>query len=445
MTTTVAEHWDHIVDIDDVRNGMADCRKCGYPFDRGDIALATDADGYELYCGCGCLPRYDTDDTDDTDTDDTDDTDVSWVEDDIDHECPYESPTDDTDDTDTDTDTDTPTSNGPYTIALGADDTGKTTYDYDWPVIQPKREPTIWENARNQGLTVTQSRGRYWVPMPDRVSDKHLTITDHNGNVHGVAQPRPPYGLTTLLTRDTASPKLAKSIGAVDTEIRGRILYLAPARSAGIGNICEHHGACVKDCLGPHSGRGRMHKTQECRVARTRFLAADRDAFCGQLLSELDTFEATCTRLGAIAGIRLDGTSDLDWRSICPKAYHDHRPRSCDWINYGYTKDLDKYHESRLCLDTTISGQYPAWYLTFSRDVHNDAIAHNIVGAGGNSAIVVRTKDMLRQLLKTGYRGYPCIDGDIHDWRFLDPAGHYVVLSAKGSAKRSTTGFVLDV
>ena len=274
----------------------------------------------------------------------------------------------------------------------------------------------IFETARKLGLTITYERERYWVPMPDGSR----------------------YGIRTLLTRDTASPKLAKSIGAVDTEIRGRILYLAPARSAGVGNICPHHGACVKDCLGPHSGRGRMHKTQWARIARTRFLAADRTAFCGQLLSELSTFERLCTNVGAMAAIRPDGTSDLDWMSICPEMFTHNLPRACDWIVYGYTKDPEKYWHARVSVDLD-------WYLTFSRDVHNDTAAHDIVANNGNAAIVVRSKEMLRQLLKTGYRGYPCIDGDIHDWRFLDAPGHYVVLSAKGTAKQSTTGFVLDV
>jgi hypothetical protein len=41
--------------------------------------------------------------------------------------------------------------------------------------------------------------------------------------------------------------------------------------------------------------------------------------------------------------------------------------------------------------------------------------------------------------------GYPVIDGDGNDLRFLDPAPCIVALKAKGAgARRDTTGFVLD-
>jgi len=42
------------------------------------------------------------------------------------------------------------------------------------------------------------------------------------------------------------------------------------------------------------------------------------------------------------------------------------------------------------------------------------------------------------------YLGYPVIDGDKHDLRFLDPKGVIVGLSPKGNrAKRDESGFVI--
>jgi hypothetical protein len=41
------------------------------------------------------------------------------------------------------------------------------------------------------------------------------------------------------------------------------------------------------------------------------------------------------------------------------------------------------------------------------------------------------------------FRGLDCINGDEDDLRFLDPQGVVVWLSAKGKAKKDTSGFVI--
>lgn len=44
----------------------------------------------------------------------------------------------------------------------------------------------------------------------------------------------------------------------------------------------------------------------------------------------------------------------------------------------------------------------------------------------------------------TRYLGFPVVDGDETDLRFLDPPGVVVGLSAKGTAKLEDSGFVVD-
>ena len=57
-----------------------------------------------------------------------------------------------------------------------------------------------------------------------------------------------------------------------------------------------------------------------------------------------------------------------------------------------------------------------------------------------NAAVVYRTA-----YHKTTWQGYPVVDGDSDDLRFLDPkGGHIVALYAKGKAKKDTSGFVVD-
>ena len=42
------------------------------------------------------------------------------------------------------------------------------------------------------------------------------------------------------------------------------------------------------------------------------------------------------------------------------------------------------------------------------------------------------------------WNGYPVIDGDRHDARFLDPQGCVIGLRAKGTARKDTSGFVFQ-
>jgi hypothetical protein len=51
---------------------------------------------------------------------------------------------------------------------------------------------------------------------------------------------------------------------------------------------------------------------------------------------------------------------------------------------------------------------------------------------------VVSTQPMPKK-----FKGLDCIDGDQDDLRFLDPQGVAVWLSAKGSGKKDTSGFVI--
>ncbi len=56
---------------------------------------------------------------------------------------------------------------------------------------------------------------------------------------------------------------------------------------------------------------------------------------------------------------------------------------------------------------------------------------------GINVAVVFKDK------LPAEFLGFPVIDGDISDTRFLDSQGVIVGLKAKGKAKQDTSGFVV--
>jgi hypothetical protein len=77
-------------------------------------------------------------------------------------------------------------------------------------------------------------------------------------------------------------------------------------------------------------------------------------------------------------------------------------------------------------------------HYTYSLDVGSARETHALdyLRAGGNVAVVFRGG------LPETWNGYPVIDGDVTDVRYLDPRGVVVGLKAKGKARTDTSGFV---
>lgn len=223
----------------------------------------------------------------------------------------------------------------------------------------------------------------------------------------------------TLLT--TANPKLTKSSG----RYLGAILHLSPHTISG-KNICpKASNGCVAACLNS-AGRGAMYPAQNARLNRTLVLHSSPAVFNSLLVQEIVKFQRRALRKGLKPVIRLNGTSDLNWFKII-----DQFP-SIQF--YDYTKRLGllkllKHYQSQ--------GQFLNYRLTFSRTESNGKDCRWAITNGFNVAVVFSGS------LPKVYKGFPVLNGDQSDWRFLDKPGHVVGLIAKGRAKRDLSGFVV--
>jgi hypothetical protein len=212
------------------------------------------------------------------------------------------------------------------------------------------------------------------------------------------------------------------------------ILHLAPADRSG-RNVCPWASpGCIATCLNL-AGRGGIfakgedsNAIQRARIARTEFFFADRPAFLAQLRREIRQHVARAARHGLRPAARLNGTSDIPWESIEPALFEEFSAV----VFYDYTKAPHR-----------IPHPFPNYSLTFSRSETNEADALATLARGGNVAVVF---DVARGApLPATWNGYPVHDADVHDLRFLDPAGSVAGLRAKGPAKRDNTGFVVRV
>lgn len=246
-----------------------------------------------------------------------------------------------------------------------------------------------------------------------------------------------------LLTAGTGNPKTAKEV--VGVPILNAVLHLAPANQSGY-EVCQFRTeGCTAACLNtagrggiPQPGRtdGHLNVIQAARVRRTKLFFEDREKFDAFLYDDLCRLRDRADYLGAKAAVRLNGTSDLPWHRL----YVFGLRTPMEYFPYIQFYDYTKRPFDPKDLPTN-------YHLTFSYSGSNIRECYDVLNRGGNVAMVFDTKkgkpfpDAWRP--DPMFKGYAIIDGDTHDFRFLDPPGTIVGLRAKGKAKHDTTGFVV--
>lgn len=227
--------------------------------------------------------------------------------------------------------------------------------------------------------------------------------------------------MTRLFT--IANPKTRKGEGR---GYRTAILHLAPARLASTHTVCPASTpACRALCLNT-AGRGRFGRIQAARIARTRAYWHNPDAFESALAAEIAALQRRSAQDGLTLAVRPNGTSDL------PKLALGLAARLPGVQFYDYTKIPRPWLRQR-----------PNYHLTFSRSEANEADCFAALAHDVNVAVVFAVRK--GSPLPARWHGWPVLDGDLDDLRFLDPPGHVVGLRAKGRAKGKRSKFVVEV
>lgn len=206
-------------------------------------------------------------------------------------------------------------------------------------------------------------------------------------------------------------------------------LSLAPARSSGY-NMCPMASPeCERFCLFAtghsseyfHSVKLEYNPIWEARIIKTMYFMEDRKAFMEQLRKEIKAAVRKADHLKLQLAIRLNVFSDISWETIAPDIFLDNP----SVVFYDYT-----------AIKKRILGELPKnYYLTFSLKEDNIADALQVLANGKNITAVVKEKTPT-------FHGFPTVDGDIHDVRFLDPDGHVVLLKPKGQLANSDSPFI---
>ena len=245
---------------------------------------------------------------------------------------------------------------------------------------------------------------------------------------------------TTLLPTETKTATTYKAVKnllskgstnakTIKNELETFILYLAPANLSGF-NVCAFASlGCIKGCLNT-AGMGIFSNVQLARINKTKFWGFDRSAFYLQLANELLKILDKTIKKNVKIAIRLNGTSDINHLDLLKR--------------YSGIDFLDPFYSSLLFYDYTPNPNYINKYkntnykLTFSRKEDNENKCIEILNNGGNVAVVFKNE------LPKFWKGFKVINGDLTDLRYFDPTNVVVGLTAKGKAKKDTSGFVVE-
>lgn len=225
----------------------------------------------------------------------------------------------------------------------------------------------------------------------------------------------------------------AKTIKGEHFGYRTAILYLAPHKMNGLGvNVCEHSThECRVLCLNTAGLAGVFKTIVESRIKKTRWMLKHPDLFwsrisveiCNHILLTLRQRKRLKRNLKPC--VRINGTSDL-WNDEVQGLMYRHPEVQF----YDYTKDFNR-------IIAYTMGKLPAHYhLTYSYSGGDTNNAMWCLDNKVNVSVVFDTKRGKK--LPTHHWGFPVVDGDTHDLRFLDKPvdgkGVIIGLRAKGKA-----------
>lgn len=233
-------------------------------------------------------------------------------------------------------------------------------------------------------------------------------------------------GGDAMISARLFSTDSAKAIKADKYGYLNAIHYLAPADSAGVGNICPKASVgCKAACLGEHAGMVTLYRSvRASRRSKTIAFMRHRKVYIAALIDQIRRLVRKASRLGKPLVVRLNGSSDIVWERLAPEIFREFP----DVQFVEYTK-----------IPSRFNGQRPAnLCLTFSRSENNEADCLRLLARGENVSV------LFEGVLPASWNGYPVIDGTLHDLRHLDPRGVVVGLRPLGArAKADATGFVV--
>jgi hypothetical protein len=178
-----------------------------------------------------------------------------------------------------------------------------------------------------------------------------------------------------------------------------------------IGSSPECRRLCLlytgQNPVGDANGPGKLRKTEA--------LLLRPEAFMRMVVEGARWHEEYCRSRKYVPYLRLNMLSDIPWELVLPELFDELCP-NVRW--YDYTKVPDRPMQDN-------------YHLTFSFNGHNWSQCKREIARGRSAAVVFWLPKTIN-VTEVVFRGMPVtIDGDLHDFRPLDPSGSLVGMTYK--------------
>lgn len=195
------------------------------------------------------------------------------------------------------------------------------------------------------------------------------------------------------------------------------VLSMPPGDKAG-KELCPYRTPeCYKDCLGHSTHYARNYPAVvAAQLRRAHAYIKDPKAFVRQIRKDIDWGRKKAAKLGLILAVRLNKATDILWERTGVMSQNE------DIIFYDYTKVPLAFRHRHAP---------PNYHLTFSYDGKNEGMCRAALKAGYNVAAIFAGE------YPPEWWGFPTINGDANDLRFLDPTPSVVALTPKGTLKQN--------
>jgi len=217
-----------------------------------------------------------------------------------------------------------------------------------------------------------------------------------------------------------SSYKINKS-DAFSDEYVTAIMYMIPAR-----DLCpmSETAGCAGPCL-VSAGRGVMSNVMAGRQRKSDLFRADPVLFIDMLAAEIRIMIKRVAKQGKKLAVRLNGTSDIPYENYCGSNGLTLMEMFPEVQYYDYTKLIKRKVPANYHLTASYSGVNPK----YAASVLKSPLTLSVVFSGA---------------LPSEFQGRQVVNGDLHDLTFIHPQGVVLGLSAKGKAKKDTSGFVVN-
>ena len=211
-----------------------------------------------------------------------------------------------------------------------------------------------------------------------------------------------------------------KTIKGEKKGIKTYIMYMSSHKQNSKGvNLCPMASAgCAEACLFKSGMGGLYSNVEQGRINKSEFYLNDRIGFLDYLMKEITKIvkrhKTHKNYVDFIPVFRLNGTTDIRWEKQKASNGLTILEAFPDYQFYDYTKI-----PARMFMDMPAN-----YHLTFSRSETNDDDVMKALSAGKNVAVVF-------DKVPETWRGYPVIDADETDLRFMDPENVIVGLKYK--------------